>query len=187
MRRTRRAGRASCVVALLLPALALGTPAHADVPTEMGLAIAETNVAIGDAAVDVALANVENPNITCGIPTAYGMAVTPAADAYAAEVRGVDVGVGQGDCASRTVMTYTGTLVLTIQYRDPSGAWADIPGCEGRSTMTAVNGVVVVVAVVPCRYQHGDTASGRPHRVHAVLTHSLGDQQYAGFSEPWQG
>lgn len=188
MRRIRLAGRV--LAAAALPAIVVAGPsaAHAAVqPADMGFALAETNVAIGLAAVEVAAANVENPNVTCGIPTAHGMNVTPAADVVVATTRGIDVATAQGDCVSRTVMTYTATLVLSVEYRNAAGAWSVISGCVSQATMTAVNGVVVVPTVAECRYEHDDPAAGRPHRAHAVLTNSLSPAPYPNYSEPWQG
>lgn len=187
MCRSRRAGRATVVAAVLLPLLALGPSAGAAVqPSELALAVAETNVAIGDAAVEVALINTKNPNVTCGFPTVHGATVTPGRDLYVATVHGVDAGAGQGDCVSRTVMTYTGTLVLTVEYRTLAGSWEPIPGCKGSGTMTSVNGVLVVPATVLCRYEGDDPASGRPHRISAVFMNSLSSDEYPGYSEPWQ-
>lgn len=185
---TRWAGRALVVAAVTSAALVAAVPpaSAAPQPVDLGLAIAETNVDIGLAAVEVASTNAANPNITCSIPVANGNAVTYAQDTPVATIKGTDAIEGEAECVSRTVMRFSVHLALSVQYRSLSGAWLE-SGCERSGDMTAIEGTAVVTAAGLCSYTPDHPASGRPHRVHAVLTNSLVTLPYRGYSEPWQG
>ena len=187
MRRTSRAGRAFGVAAAVLPFVMLSaSPAAAYQPTELALAVAETNIDLGNAVADAASVNAKTPNVTCANPVAHGMAVTPYNDTVVVTVKGTDAGGGEGDCLSRTNPTYTATLTLTVQYRDPVSGWLPT-GCEGSGHTTAVEGAAPVVAAFVCPFPATHPGNGRPHRILGVLRNSLVADPYVGYSEPWQG
>lgn len=185
MRSLRWVARSAALSAATVVVVAVASPPAFAVPgVELGFALAETNVAIGLAAVEVAKANAANPNVTCSMPVVHGGNVNPAVGTPAATVNGQDVAAAEGECVSLTGQPFTATLQLFVEYRGPNGGWGSY--CASSASMSSIDGVAVVSTAAHCFYAPDHPAAGRPHRAYAVLTTSVSGP-YPGYSEPWQG
>ena len=187
MRTLRCAARATALAVATAVTFAVAMPsASALAPVDLGLAVAETNVAIGLAAVEFAKTNAENPNVTCSMPVVHGANVVQSVATPAASVNGQDVAEAAALCVSLTGESFTAFLDVVVEYRSPglSGGWGEV--CPGYGAMSSIDGVAPVVAVAHCLYGPDHPAAGRPHRAHAILTTSLGSR-FENYSEPWQG
>ena len=125
-------------------------------------------------------------DFTCANPVAVASPVTPAAYVIVGETYGHDAAEAVGHCMSYQGGSATATLSVWLEYQPYYGAsFVPIPDCyAGTTTAPAIAGVHALVSpVVTCRYDIDSPAAGRPHRAHAVLTHSGNTaRQYHGYS-----
>jgi hypothetical protein len=173
--------RAAAVTAAYV--LLAGSPAHATVAD--ALVVHGLDIAASEAA--TALYNADDPNITCSNPVVKGMVLTPDMDTRSVLVRGTDVGVAEGHCASLTRASYSVDLLVVIERWDDA-AQQYVPVCRpdtGPASSDGSVGAAATIAKTVCVNDYSTLPPGSPvpiHRAHAILTNSVNDDKRHGYS-----
>lgn len=127
---------------------------------------------------------------TCVDPVVVAGPLTRPTALVVGETYGSDVANATGHCLSYQGGSTAATLSVEFEYQPyDSAGFLPIPSCSRVSvTRPATTGVHVIAGpTATCTYLRDSPAAGRPHRVHAVLTHPDAVRAYHGYSAVYPG